>query len=236
MSRSRGRRRWLIPTATTVVGVIVLLGLGTWQVERLQWKEGLIAARESRIAAPPLDLPTGDDPAAIQYRRVHFAGRFLNDREMYLAARTYEGETGYHVVTPVRPAAGPPVLVDRGWIPLFRKDPASRPESRPEQMTEIDGYVRLPAKPNIFTPANDPGNNLWFSIDLAAMARYAGLAAVRPFYVQAAPGPDPKALPIGIKLSVDLPNNHLQYAITWYALAAALLVTYIVYMRRRRPD
>jgi surfeit locus 1 family protein len=138
-------------------------------------------------------------------------------------------------MTPVRPATGAPVLVDRGWVPLYRKDPASRPEARPEGPAVIDGYVRLPERTNLFTPANDPDDNLWFSIDLAAMARYAGLAAVRPFYVQAAPGPDPKSLPIGIKLSVELPNNHLQYAVTWYALAVALLVTYIIYMRRRRP-
>lgn len=234
MSPTRRSRRWLLPTVMTAAGVALLLGLGTWQVERLHWKEGLIAARESRLAAPPIDLPPDGDPAAVEYRRVHFSGRYLYDREMYLAARTLNGETGYHVVIPVRPAAGAAVLVDRGWIPLYRKDPSSRPEARPDGPALIDGYVRLPERPNMFTPPNDPGQNMWFSVDLAAMARYAGLAAVRPYYIQAAPGPDPKALPIGIKLSVELPNNHLQYALTWYALAVALLITYILYMRRRR--
>jgi surfeit locus 1 family protein len=234
MSRSSFARRALLPTVMTGIGLIVLLGLGTWQVQRLHWKEGLIAARESRLAAPAIDLPAEGDPKALEYRRVHFSGRYLYDREMYLAARTYNGETGYQVMVPVAPAAGVPVLVDRGWIPLYRKDPASRPESYPAGTAEIDGYVRLPERPNLFTPANDPDHNMWFSIDLAAMARYAGLPAVRPYYIQAAPGPDPKALPIGIPLKVDLPNNHLQYALTWYALAVALLVTYILYMRRRR--
>jgi surfeit locus 1 family protein len=234
MSPNKVSRRWLVPTVTTLAGVALLLGLGTWQIERLHWKEGLIAAREQRLDAPAIDLPSGDDPAAVEYRRVHVTGKFLYDREMYLASRTLNGETGYHVMTPLRPAAGTPVLVDRGWIPLYRKDPASRPESRPEGQSTVDGYVRLPDRTNVFTPPNDPDNNLWFSIDLAAMARYAGLAAVRPFYIQAGPAADPKTLPIGIKLRVDLPNDHLQYAITWYALAAALLVTYIIYMRRRK--
>ena len=153
---------------------------------------------------------------------------------MYLAARTHDGETGYHVMVPARPASGAPVMVDRGWIPLYRKDPKTRPETDPAGPTEIDGYVRLPEPGNFFTPANDPDRNMWFSIDLGAMARYAGLGAVRPYYIQAAPGADPKALPIGGKPTVDLPNNHLQYALTWYALAVALLVTYILYMRRRR--
>jgi surfeit locus 1 family protein len=236
MSQSSQSRRWLAPTLTTMAGVALLLGLGTWQIERLHWKEGLIAAREQRLDAAPIDLPSGDNPAAIEYRRVHVTGRFVYDREMYLASRTLNGENGYHIMTPLRPAAGLPVLIDRGWIPLYRKDPASRPESRPEGPSTVDGYVRLPERTNMFTPPNDPVADLWFSIDLAAMARYAGLGAVRPFYIQAAPGADPKSLPIGIKLKVDLPNDHLQYAITWYALAAALLVTYIIYMRRRRSD
>lgn len=234
MSLSSRTRRWLIPSAFTVFGLALLIGLGTWQLERLQWKEGLIATREERLAAPPIALPDRGDPAGLEYRRVHFSGQYLNDREMYLAARTLNGETGYHVMTPVRPAAGLPVLVDRGWIPLYRKDPSSRPETRPGGTTDIDGYVRLPERPNIFTPANDQTQNMWFSIDLKAMARYAGLDAVRPFYVQAAPSADPKALPIGIKPMVELPNNHLQYALTWYALAVALAITYILYMRRRR--
>jgi len=234
MSRSSRSRRWLLPTAITLLGVALMIGLGTWQVERLHWKEGLIATREHRLAAPPIALPDQGDPAALEYRRVHFSGRYLNDREMYLAARTLNGETGYHVMTPVRLAAGLPVLVDRGWIPLYRKDPSSRPETRPDGMTDIDGYVRLPVRPNWFTPPNDPNQNMWFSVDLKAMARYAGLDGVRPFYIQAAPAADPKALPIGIKPAVDLPNNHLQYALTWYALAVALLITYILYMRRRR--
>src|SRR5690606_12289945 len=156
------------------------------------------------------DLPEGGDPAVIEYRHVRFTGRFLHDREMYLAGRTLDGEGGYHIVTPLQPAVGAPVLVDRGWIPLNAKDPASRPVSRPDGAVIVDGHIRLPAPPNLFTPDNQPDDNLWFSMDLDAMARHSGLAAVRPFYVQAGPGPDSKSLPIGIKLSADLPNNHLQ--------------------------
>jgi surfeit locus 1 family protein len=235
MGRTSRSRHWLVPTLFTIAGVALLLGLGTWQVERLHWKEGLIARLEARLAEPPADLPEGVDPAAIEYRHVRFTGRFLHDKEMFLAGRTLDGEGGYHVVTPLQPPAGLPVLVDRGWIPLNAKDPASRPGSRPEGAVTVDGHIRLPAPPNLFTPDNQPDDNLWFSVDLAAMARHAGLAAVRPFYVQAGPGPGPKSLPRGIRLSAELPNNHLQYALTWYALAVALLVTYIVYMRRRRP-
>ena len=96
-SRARG---WIFPTVFTAVGVAVLLGLGTWQVERLHWKEALIAQRQARLAEPATDLPEGGDPSALEYRHVRFAGRFLHDREMYLAPRTLNGEPAIVVLGP----------------------------------------------------------------------------------------------------------------------------------------
>lgn len=124
-----GRRfepRWA-PSLAALLGVLVLLGLGTWQLERLEWKETLIAEYLARRAAPPIALPDPiGDPVALDNRRVRLVGRFLHDRELYLGARSYKDEVGFHVVTPFRLDDGRAVMVDRGWVPARSRFPAWR--------------------------------------------------------------------------------------------------------------
>lgn len=233
------------PTVFTVPAVLLLLGLGTWQLHRLEWKEALIAERVARTTAPPIALPAEADPSAadlaeLQYRRVIVTGAFLHDREMYLAARTLEGRPGHHVVTPFRlaePALGARhILIDRGWVPLDRKAPESRPAGQVEGRITVKGVVRLPPEPGWFTPENQPADNTWYWIDPPAMAAYAGLAdGVAPVYLEAGAAESPGAYPLGGLTRVRLRNDHLQYAITWYSLAAALVVIYVLY-HRRKPD
>ena len=218
------------PTVLTIPALIVLVGLGTWQVQRLAWKTELNETRTQRIEAPPIALPPADaDPATFEFHRVRVAGRFLHERETYLAARSLRGNIGYHVLTPFVLADGRTLLVDRGWIPLDNKDPATRAEGQLAGEVEIEGVLRAAQKGTWITPENRPDKNHWYVVDVPAIARHLGLERTLPYFVEAGPAPNPGGLPIGGQTRVTLPNDHLQYAITWYALAVALAVIYVLY-------
>ncbi len=225
----------LAPTLFTLFGMILLLGLGTWQLQRLHWKEGLIAAREAGMVAAPVPLPTTLAAAAtLEYRHVRVTGRFRHDRTLYLHAIAADGAPGYHVLTPLVLGDGAVLMVDRGFVPPDRKDPATRAAADASGEATVTGILRLPPAPGWFVPDNRPDRNEWFFIDLPAMAAAAKVGTVLPFYVDADATPNPGGYPVGGQTVIDLPNNHLQYAITWYALAAALVVFYIALVRRRR--
>jgi len=212
------------------LALLALLGLGSWQVQRLQWKTALIAERQERMSAPAIAPPGADaDPGEFTFRHVKLSGHFLHDKEMYLAARSLNGNLGYHVVTPFAGADGTATLVDRGWIPLDRKDPASRAAGEVAGTVTVEGLIRASQRGHWFLPDNQPAKNFWFYVDVPAMARHAGLAKVRPYFVEAGPEANPGGFPIGGQSRTELPNNHLSYAITWYALALALVVIYLVY-------
>src|SRR5262245_61913463 len=153
------------PTVFTVPALLVLLGLGTWQVERLRWKEGLIAERTARTTAVPIDLPAAgtvlspEALAELDYRRTTATGRFSHDREMYLAARTMQGAIGYQVVTPLQRADGSIVLVNRGWVPDDRKDPAKRAGGQVAGEVTVDGAIRAPGRQHWLQPDNEPAKN-----------------------------------------------------------------------------
>jgi surfeit locus 1 family protein len=229
-------RSLLWPTLWSAFGFILLLGLGTWQVERLQWKLGLIAVRDAGIHATPTALPaTLDGARSLEFHPVRAAGRFVNERELYLVAPSLRGDAGYHVITPLLLESGGILLVDRGFVPTDREAPATREAGELQGTISVTGLLRLPTegKPSWFTPANDPARNLWFYWDLGAMASAEQLDRVLPFYIEADASPNPGGLPEGGQTVTELPNNHLQYAITWYALAVALVAIYIRFARRR---
>jgi surfeit locus 1 family protein len=220
-----------------VAGVLVLLGLGTWQLERRVWKEGVIAARIAGLNAPAIPLPeTIPDPASLEYHKVWVEGRFRHDRELHLIGRFYRDKPGYQIVTPLIRDDGSAVLVNRGFVPLAALDPATRAAGQVEGKVRIEGAVRLSVAPGWLTPDNQPSQNVWFTPNLAQMAAAAGLAAggvaVCPVFVEAGPAPNPGGLPVGGQTEIDLPNDHLQYAITWYSLAVALAVIYGLFCRR----
>ncbi|HEY4136069.1 MAG TPA: SURF1 family protein [Alphaproteobacteria bacterium] len=237
-SSKRVFRPRLIPTLVMLPFLVTLLGLGTWQLERRVWKLGLIADMEERLAMPPAPLsellPLG--PAAA-YRPVFAVGVYAHGNEMPLMARTYRGKNGEQIVTPLllteRGAGVDSVLVNRGWVPEAKSDPKTRPESQPGGETVATGILRWPSTPGTFTPDNDPARNQWYWTDVHAMAEAADLSRPAPVVIDVGPNKaDPKALPIGGQTIIDLPNDHLQYAITWFALAAVLLATYILSQRR----
>jgi surfeit locus 1 family protein len=229
------RRSLLWPTIVSALGLVLLLGLGTWQIERLHWKEGLIAERNSAFAAAPVPLPKTIEAArALEFHPVRADGEFLNQRELYLNAQSLKGEPGFHIVTPFRLSDGMIVFVDRGFVPTDRRSRATRAAGEVAGPTVATGLLRLPEPPGWFTPANAPQKNSWFSIDLPAMAQAAGISSALPFYIDADKMPVPGGWPQGGQTITDLPNNHLQYAITWYALAVALVAIYIRFAFRRR--
>ena len=231
------RRSLLWPTIWSAFGLVLLLGLGTWQVQRLHWKEGLIAERNAALNAAPVPLPrTLDEARALEFHPVRAQGEFLNDRELDLNAQAKSGAPGFHIVTPFRLADGRILLVDRGFVPTDRRAPATREAGEIGGATSVTGLLRLPEPPGWFTPANEPNKNSWFSIDIPAMAKAAGVGSALPFYVDAGKTPNPGGWPQGGQTITDLPNNHLQYAITWYALALALIPIYIRFAIRRRSE
>jgi surfeit locus 1 family protein len=215
---------------------LVLLGLGTWQVERLFWKQGLIAQRQAAVTAAPVDLPPSLEAARLlEYHRVRVTGRFANDRELFLGATSPDGRPGYQVITPLRRADGSNLLINRGFIPQERKAPDSRAAGELDGDVAVTGLLRLPpsGRPHWFIPANSAERNYWLYVDVPAMAQAAHLDGVLPFYVDADARPNPGGLPVGGQTLIDLPNDHLQYALTWYALAVGLAVIYILFIRRR---
>lgn len=228
----------LVPTLFTVPGVLLLIGLGIWQVQRLHWKEGLIAERAAAVVAAPRAPPqTLAEAQALEFHHIVAEGTFENDKELFLAAVSDNGEGGYQVLTPLRLTDGRTMFVNRGFIPLDLKDPARRAAGQLAGPVRVTGLLRLaPAKkPSVFLPDNRPDLNLWFWVDLPAMAAKDGIADPAPFYIDADKTPNPGGWPQGGVTRLDLPNNHLQYAITWFSLAVALIVIYVLYHRRNPP-
>ena len=233
------RRSLLWPSVWAAGAFLILLALGTWQVERLFWKEGLIAERHAAVTGPPIALPPSLDAAkALEYHRVRVSGRFANDHELYLGATSRDGRPGYQVITPLTLDDGASVLINRGFIPQDHKARDSRSAGELSGDVTVTGLLRLPpqGKPHWFIPANSPERNYWIYVDIPAMAAAAHVENVLPFYVDADATPNPGGLPLGGQTPLELPNDHLQYAITWYALAAALVVIYILFVRRHRRE
>ena len=235
----------LWPAVMTVVGVAFLIGLGTWQMQRLAWKQGLIGAIAERTHAVPVPLAAvegraaeGGDP---EYARVTVEGRLLNDHELHFYAFDERLGPGYHVVTPLKRADGSIVFVNRGFVPQDRKDPATRAAGQPTGDVKIVGLVRAPSPAGLFTPDNDPAKNTWYWYDLDAMAAAAlapGKSPVVPFIVDAEVDPGlPGGFPKGGVTRLELPNRHLEYALTWYGLAAALVAVFAAFAvtRWRQP-
>jgi surfeit locus 1 family protein len=225
----------LVPTLMTVPAVIVMLGLGVWQLQRLEWKNDLMARIAERTAQEPatfdkLSWEEGKD----EYLRVRLRGSFVHDKELYLAARSRNNNVGFHVITPFVLTNGMAVLVNRGWVPSERKDPAARPEGQIQGETDITALVRLTQKQGMMQPDNDVAKNVWFYIDVPEMKKASGVATEIDYWFEADATPNPGGFPIGGQTRITLPNDHLQYAVTWFVFAATLTVIFLIYSWRRR--
>jgi surfeit locus 1 family protein len=229
------RPRWgalVAPGLATLVALVILLSLGVWQLERRAWKETLIAQIEARAhGAPGAIVPEAqwpewraDDDA---FRRVRVSGVFLHDREVLvhgLAAQQRGAPAqGYYVFTPLRLADGAVVFVNRGFVPSELKDAKGRAAGETPDAAEVTGLVRVPEARGMFVPANDPAREEWFVRDPAQMASARGLDRVAPFTIDADATPNAGGWPKGGQTNLAVPNNHLQYALTWFGLALTLV-------------
>jgi len=231
-------------TAATLAAFALLVGLGLWQLQRLHWKEGLIAEIEARTKGAPITLKDaialareGRDPS---YYRVRVEGRFDHAKEQYLYAIS-DGTVGWYVITPLQTETGDTVLIDRGFVPDALRNPSSRAPGQVGGAVGVTGLVRSPEIQGSFIPDNEPQANRWFWRDLQAMAGSMfpdRTMEVAPFFLEAEKSDVPGGWPAGGQTRLELPNNHLQYAITWFLLAAALLVIYGIMVwspYRQRP-
>ena len=238
--RRRPRRSWLgllIPAAARVYradrawhlasSTQGLEGSADRCADRAARRTAERAARRQRLATPRSGARR--IPAASNSPRNSITRRKRWSMASASAFRPDVSGPGYWVFTPARLADGSIVIVNRGFVPEDRKDPKSRADGQISGPVDIVGAMRWPDTRHWFTPNDDAAHNLWFSRDPQAIAAAKGLGAVAPFYVeQEAPVP-PGGLPQPGKLVVALPDNHLQYAITWYGLAAALVVVFVVW-------
>jgi surfeit locus 1 family protein len=237
----------LWPTLAALVALIVLLGLGTWQLERKRWKEDLLAKIAARVTADPLPLArvvqlarSKDD---VEYLHVSASGRYHHDKERYLYAPAPSG-LAWQVYTPLEVSPGRIVWVNRGVVADANKAPATRVAGQVAGETEVRGVVRAPPEKTLFTPQNDAAGNLWYWADLPALTASAfppgsGVTAL-PFMVETHARPTPPGgLPKGGVTRIALANRHLEYAITWYGIALTLIGVYLAFavtrLRASRP-
>jgi cytochrome oxidase assembly protein ShyY1 len=228
-----------VPSLVALAAFVFFIALGTWQVERKAWKEGLIGALEQRLSADPVPIPPASDwsklaPERDEFGRVKFVATIEPDADALVytpgsAFRTDVSGLGYWVFTPAKLADGATVVLNRGFVPQDQQDPAAR---RPlTGAITLAGAMRWPEPRGWFTPSDDPAHSLWFVRDQRAMAQAKGWGEVAPFFVELETQSGAGALPQSGGLTVNLRNEHLQYAITWYGLAAVLAISFGFWVR-----
>lgn len=205
----RMTRRMILPLLFGLIGTAILLGLGVWQVQRLQWKQGILAQIDARLGDAPVALPAAPDPQTDRYRPVRVTGRFENDALYVLTSLRDEGP-GYRVIAVFVTADGRRILVDRGFLPEAQRD-----APRPGGPAEVTGTLMWPDETDRFTPPPDAARNIWFARDVGAMA---GALQTEPVLIVARSPTGGGILPLPVDSS-GIPNNHLQYAITWFSTA-----------------
>lgn len=232
-------RRLAVVGAAALAAFALLVGLGCWQLQRLAWKTELVARIERRMAEPPRPAP-GEaewptlDIDALAYAPVRVEGVFDHAREarVYVALgepRGAIGGPGYFILTPLMQDDGSAILVNRGFAPEGRQDPATRPDGQTPGRVTVSGLLRGPEDRNAFTPADEPAKRLFFARDPGPIAAGLGLVRAAPFTIDADATPNPGGLPQGGETRISFPNRHLEYALTWFGLAAALLGVFGVY-------
>jgi len=237
MTAAPKRKSLLIPGLFTLAGLIVLLGLGTWQIERKAWKENLIETLTNRLGSEPAELPPpafwpllGSENAEFKRVRLNVSFPKATDALVYTSGSALRDDVkgvGYFVFSPAKLSSGELIVVNRGFT-------TDRNYPQVEGTQEIIGALRFAESPSLFVPERDSSGTTWFARDHEAMARALGWGEVAEFYIeQEAPVP-PGGVPHPSALKVRLRNDHLQYAITWYSLAGVLVVIFAIWARRQR--
>lgn len=235
-SRARGI---LLPTIFALAGLAVLAGFGVWQLERKSWKENLIAQMSARLTAAPQPLPPRERwPGLAQdideFRRVVFPAEFLDGESALVytpgsALRPDVSGPGYWVMSPARLPGGSVVIINRGFVPLEKKQTVPTAPGD-HGVIDVVGALRWPEARGLFTPADDPRQDVWYARNPQAIAAAKNWGEVAPFYIEQETPHAPAGLPRAGKLAISLPNNHLQYALTWFGIAGALVAVYLVWL------
>ncbi len=231
----------LIPTLFTIPALITLVALGTWQMQRLAWKEGLIDRLNERATQAAIELPVSAlNEEDHEFTPVKTRGVFDHENEFHLVNRALNGKAGINVVTPFTTEDGRKILVNRGWVPFEERDPSFRPQAQVTGVQEVSGLLRF-VKPRSWiqekvVPPNEPAKNAWFYVDPAKMAVVAGVEAYPQWFILSDDRDVPGGYPVGRQWRLDIRNDHLHYAITWYSLALGLLVIYILFHRKGKAD
>jgi len=234
------------PGFFTSIGAAALVALGVWQLHRLAWKEALIAEVAARASAPPVAPPEEADwpslrPAEYEYRRVSVAGTydFANEAFVFRALENPRGRyggPGYFVLTPLSLANGATIIVNRGFIPEEDRNAFSEDSRQAPRLVSVRGLMRASEPRNWFTPADDPARGQWFTRDPTAIAAALKLERVAPFTIDADASADRDALPEGGETILAFPNNHLSYALTWFAIALALVGVFVAFVLQKRQE
>ncbi len=225
--------RLVWPTLVTAAALAVLIGLGTWQLQRKAWKDGLQREMDQRAGQAPRSVSIGPELAKLApYTRVRVRGRFRHDGERYVYAPHPRLGSGVLVFTPLTLMDGSTLMVNRGFVPDALRDPARRADGQLAGEAEVVGLVREPEAQAAFVPANDPARNFWYWRDIAAMA--GNSPKVLPVYLDAVAEPaNPGGWPKGGGTLLQLPNKHLEYTVTWYGIALTLVGVYFAFARGR---
>ncbi|MDR3531192.1 MAG: SURF1 family protein [Rhodopila sp.] len=208
--------------------LIVLLGLGTWQVYRLQWKEAILARIAAAERAPPVSLAETPSP----YTKVSVTGRFRFDLTAQFGAEvrdTRSGPTmGFYQIVPLERDGAPTLLVNRGWIPQRREEALNDPPG----VVTVTGYIRPGDVPAWFSPADDRALREFYTLDPDAIGAALGIHDVAPFILVMLGSSTVEGYPAPAEHLPRPSNNHLSYVITWYGLAASLAVIFGMWMRK----
>jgi surfeit locus 1 family protein len=239
------RRPNFVFFAAVLIALAILVALGAWQVRRLHWKEALVSTIENRMRQPPVALDIAVDnwqkTGDVDYLPLRLEGTFRHEDEQHYLA-THKGQSGWYVYTPLQTPDGRTVIINRGFVPYDQKDAAARPWQPVAGTIALEGLARNPLqeKPGWLVPENTPADRIWYWKDFPAMAAAMRLDQEKlvPFFVDLARTDADNAVgPIGGVTRIVLPNRHLQYAVTWFGLAAALVVIagFVVWRGSRRP-
>lgn len=206
-------------------GAAILVSLGVWQMQRLAWKQGVIAQIDARILAAPIAIPAAPDPENDPYLPVSVAGQLTGDTLRVLVSQKDIG-AGYRLITALQ-TRDRRVLLDRGFVAVDVADIAT-----PSAEVSVTGNLQWPQETDGFTPEPDLAKNIWFARDVAMMAAALNTDPVL-VVARTVVGDDPEVAPFPVDTS-RIPNDHLQYAITWFSLAAIWLAMSLLFLRRRR--
>lgn len=211
-----------------LVGVSILLSLGVWQVRRLAWKETVLTDVESRIDAPTVAIPLTPDPVRDRFLPVAASGEFTGHTVRVLVSQKRVG-AGYRLINAFQLQDGRRVLVDRGFVTV--RDRQMSPP--PQGLTKVEGNLHWPQEVDNFTPENDLAENIWFARDVPTLASHLQTELVLVIARRVEGDVEVEPLPVG---TTGIPNDHLQYAITWFSLAGIWLsmTLYLLYRTRQR--